>query len=123
MLKLFLDGMNMQKDISEPHSSVSLQIDNVKPRHDIVSDLRCKTSAQYHIGCKIVLSKNTEIRCDQMAEAIISNPSGKSLYQQANVFRHKKIYYPNRVDNAQGQSKIYNLFADKCQNLYICVSY
>ncbi len=49
--------------------------------------------------------------------------SCKSLYQKANVFRHKKTYYPNRVDNAQGESEISNLFADKFQNLYNCVSY
>ncbi len=94
-----------------------------KPRHCIVEDLRHKTRAQYHRVCKMVLRKVAEIRCDQMAEAIINNPSGKSLYQQANVFHQKKTYYPNRVDNAPGESEISNLFADKCQHLYNCVSY
>ncbi len=58
-----------------------------------------------------------------MPDAIISNPLGKSLYQQANVFCHKKTYYPNRVDNVQGECEISNLFADKFQNLYNGVSY
>ncbi len=71
----------------------------------------------------MVLRKDAEIRCDKMAEPIIRNPSGKSLYQQANVFRHKETYYPNRVDNAQGESEISNLFANNFQNLYNCVSY
>ncbi len=101
----------------------SLWIDNGKPRHGIVADLRCKTRAQYHRVCKIVLRKDAEIRCDTMADAIISNPSGNSLYQQANVFCHKKMYYPNKVDNAQGQSEISNFFAEKYQNLYNSVSY
>ncbi len=69
----------------------------------------------------MVLRKDAEIRYDQMAETIISNPSGKSLYQQVSVFCYKETYYPNRVDNAQGESEIPNLFADKFQNLYNCV--
>ncbi len=71
----------------------------------------------------MVLGKDAEIRCDQMAEAIFSKlgASGKS-YQQANVLR-KKTYYPNRVDLAYGESEIFYLFADKFQNRYNFVSY
>ncbi len=39
----------------------------------------------------MVLREDAEIGCDQIAEAIISNPSGKSLYQLANVFHHRKL--------------------------------
>ncbi len=78
----------------------SLWIDNGKPRHGIVDDLRCKTRAQYHRVSKMVLSEDAEIRYDQMVEAIINNLYGKSIYQQADVFHHKKTYYPNMIDNA-----------------------
>ncbi len=63
----------------------SLGVDNDKPRHGIVATLRCKTRAQYHRVCKMVFRKDAEIRCVKMAEAIISNPSSKSLYQQGYV--------------------------------------
>ncbi len=45
-----------------------------------------------------------------------------SHINKASVFHHMKTYYPDRVGNAQGESEISNLFADKFQNLYNCVS-
>ncbi len=61
----------------------SLGIDNGKLRLGIVAELKCKTRAQYHRVCKMVLRKDAKIRCDKMIEANISNPSGNSLYQHA----------------------------------------
>ena len=101
----------------------SLWLANGKPRHGIIAVLRCRTRAQYHRVHRMVLKREAEIRCDKMADAINVNPSSKPVYQQANVFRKKKAQYPNRVDNAQGECEIAELFKDKFNNLYNCVSY
>ncbi len=46
-----------------------------------------------------------------------------TVVQQVNVFHFKKTYYLNRVDNAQDEIEISNLFSDKFHNLCNCASY
>ncbi len=61
----------------------------------------------------MVLKVDAEIRCDKMTEAILINPSGKNLHQQAKIFSHKKSTFPKRVDEYMGKDDIANLFSDK----------
>ena len=97
-------------DFVKPHFNTSLfwhdmWVQNGRPRHGVIADLRHKTRAQYHRACLMVLRKEAEIRCDKMAEAILSK-STNNMWKQAITFRKRKTFYPNTVDGAQGDSYI-----------------
>ncbi len=57
-----------------------------------------------------------------MAEAVVNNDN-KSFWKQPNSFLPRKATYPAKVDDADGQAEIADLFADKFHNLYNSVSY
>ncbi len=91
----------------------SMWIQKDKPYNGVVVDITCRPSAQHHCTCKIVLKMDAEIRCNKMTEAIIINPSGKKLHQQAKVFSRKNKTYPKRFNKDVRKDDIANLFKDK----------
>ncbi len=70
----------------------------------------------------MVLKRDAEIRCDKMAEAIVNNDN-KSFWIQPKSFLPRKATYPAKVNDADCQAEIADLFADKFHNLYNSVSY
>ncbi len=100
----------------------SMWVENDKPHNDIVTDLMIQTRAKYHHVCKMVLTQDAEIVSDKIAEAIVNNDN-KSFWKQPKSFLPKKATHPAKVDDADGQAEIVDLFADTFHNLYNSVSY
>ncbi len=57
-----------------------------------------------------------------MAEAFL-NKHTDSFWREARKICPKKVYYPNKVDDTTGVKEITDMFTDKCDTLYYCVSY
>ncbi len=92
---------------------------NGQPSEGIIADLRRKTRSEYHKVCKMVMRREGEIKSDKMAEAFI-NKHTDAFWREARKIQPKKVYCPNKVDDATGVKEITDMFADK---LYNCVSY
>ncbi len=100
----------------------NMWVDNGRPHVGVVADLRRKTRDKYHHVCKMVLKMDAEIRCDMMAEAILKNDN-QDIWKQSKHFQPKKASYPTKVDDAESNKEICDLFGDMFFNVYNSVSY
>ncbi len=78
----------------------------------VFADLRHKARAKYHHVCKMVLKMDAEIRCDMMAEAILKNDN-QDFWKQSKHFQPRKASYSIKVDDAESNKEICDLFANK----------
>ncbi len=95
---------------------------NDQPSEGITVDLRCKIRSEYHKVYKMVMRREREIKSDKIAEAFL-NKHTDSFGREARKIHPKKVYYPNKVDDASRVKEIIDMFADKFDKLYNCVSY
>ncbi len=68
------------------------------------------------------MRREVEIKSDKMAEAFL-NKHTDSFWREARKIHPKKVYNPNKVDDATGVKAISDMIADKFDKLYNCVSY
>ena len=100
----------------------NMWVENGKPHHGVIAELRRRTRAKYHLAYKMAIKKDAEIRCNKMAQAL-SAKDNSSFWKQVKSFRQNKSSFPVKVDYAEGEEEISDLFADKFYNLYNSVSY
>ena len=70
----------------------------------------------------MVNKKKKTIKSEKMAEALLNGDS-YSFWRAVKKFRPKKAYFPSMVDGVVGPKEIAEVFAQKFDELYICVSY
>ncbi len=95
---------------------------NDQPREGLIADLRRKTRREYHKVCKLFIQREGEGRSDKMAQSILNNCTG-TFWKEAKKIPPKKVFYPNKVDEAIGVQNITNAFGGTFDKLYNSVSY
>ena len=99
-----------------------LWVDNDRPRHGIIADIRRRTRTSYHHAVKKLKSDQAKLKANKMATALQSQ-NGRDLWSEVKRINSKKMNVPNTVDNAQGDVEIGRLFSDKYKDLYNSVPY
>jgi hypothetical protein len=59
----------------------------------------------------------------RFAQALLNNKEGRNLWDEIKRITGKRIATANIVDGHIRPEDIANMFADKCEQLYNCVSY
>ncbi len=83
-----------------------------QPREGLIANLRRKTRREYYKVCKLVMQREGEVRSDKMAQSILHNCTG-TFWRGAKKIHPKKVFYPNKVDEAIGVQNITNVFGGK----------
>jgi len=94
-----------------------------RPQCGIVANIRRTTRAKYHRAVKELKSQENLIRAGKMANAFISQNRQDFWDEVKRIDNNKCNTVPKVVDGKQNDTDISNVFADKYQQLYNCVSY
>ena len=100
----------------------SLWVKEGRPQDGIIANIRRLTRAQYHKARKLVMKNKDIIVSDKLAASLANDPVQK-FWKNVKKCRPNKSHLPSRVDNEQCPNDIANLFKDKFNDLYNCVSY
>ncbi len=99
-----------------------LWIDNGRPRHGLIADIRRRTRAGYKRAVKLVKRNQSDIKIDKMAQSLQSDDK-RDFWDEVKRITASRNNMPCVVDDTHGDVNISKLFADKYQDLYNSVSY
>ena len=97
-------------------------IQNGRPREGLIARIRRKTRLQYHYAIRYVVKENTRIRNSKMAEAISENED-RILWDEVRKMTKSNNNLPNVMDGLDNVNEITDIFYNKYNDLYNCVSY
>ena len=80
------------------------------------------TTSKYHFAVRWVKNNKDNIRNGKLSEYLLQN-SNKDFWNLVSTIKGKSHRLPNVVDNAKGSREIREIFKDKYESLYNCVSY
>lgn len=100
----------------------SIWKENGSPRSGVLADIRNRTRLRYHYAIRFVQKNKSTMSANSMADSFLSN-NHKEFWDEVSKNRRTKSTYPNSVDNISGPENIAELFANKSEDLYNCVSY
>ena len=86
------------------------------------ADMRNKSRAKYHYAIRYIHKNNESIKANRMANNLINNNTS-NFWKDIKRVKGAKNVLTNMVDNVTGSENIGNLFADKYNELYNCVSF
>ena len=97
-------------------------VENGRPANGIYANLRHITRSEYHKERKFAMKNEDILQSQKMAESLI-NDTTADFWHNVKKYRPKKRCLPKTVDEAQDPKSISDLFKDKFDQLYNCISY
>ena len=97
-------------------------VQNGRPRDGFIARIRRKTRLQYHYAIRYVVKENTRIQNSKMAEAISENED-RILWDEVRKMTKSNNNLPNVMDGHDNINEITDIFYNKYNDLYNCVSY
>ena len=99
-----------------------LWVENDRPQHGAVADVRRHTRKQYHKAVKRAQRSETQLRFSNMAESY-ENGKKEDFWTQVKKMSGKGSTVPSNIDNVTEEKEIGELFASKYCQLFNSVSY
>ena len=93
-----------------------------RPHEGDFFEARKLARARYHLAVRRCKSDEDKIRMERMAEALVANNS-RNFWLEAKKIKGGSRSFPRKVDEAQCQEDIADLFKEKYSALYNSVSY
>ena len=95
---------------------------NGSPNSGVLSDIRRRTRARYHTVVRQLRRNSNNIRNANIAK-YITEKDDVNLWNEIRKIKSTNRYVPTSVDGMSGEGEIANIFANKYENLYNCVSF
>ena len=93
-----------------------------RPRDGVISDIMCKTRAEYHRAVRHVKRNQDNIVNDRFAAGLIGDPN-RDFWSEVKRIRRNKACFSNCVDSKSAPVDIADIFASKYKELYTSVAF
>ena len=93
-----------------------------RPHDGDFFEARKLARSRYHLAVRRCKNDEDKLRMERMAEALVANNS-RNFWLEAKKFKGSSNSFPRKVDDAQCQEDIADLFKEKYSALYNSVSY
>ena len=99
-----------------------LWVEKGRPDEGIFANIRRETRAEYHKARKLVIKNKGIIQSEKLAESLV-NDSPNKFWKNVKKNCKSNNHLPSKVDNMQDPKNISDLFKDKFDTLFNCISY
>lgn len=100
----------------------NMWIDNGRPHHGVIADIRRRTRATYHYAVRKAKTHRERSFADKLATKL-QNKNSKEFWKEVKKINKGSSPGPNTMDDAEGEEAICKVFANKFKGLYNSVSY